>query len=218
MRGKKYLLFLFILIPLTLTVLAMAFAKSLSPFNKTASPNSHTAIAPSIATNTPAFIWPIDNAPKRITKLPFGLYVTPQNSPVNSKRFTGYHVGTDFETTPAESNIDIPIKTICTGKLALKKWASGYGGVAVQRCQLNGRPITVIYGHLKLASIQAKLNTSLPIGATLGILGQGQSVETDGERKHLHLGIHFGSAINILGYVQKAKDLAGWIDPASIIK
>lgn len=34
-------------------------------------------------------------------------------------------------------------------------------------------------------------------------LGNGYSSDTDGERKHLHLGIHLGEVVDIRGYVQK---------------
>ena len=179
-----------------------------------------TEAAPTLhakATGTPAFSWPISDAPARITKLFFGLYVSPQHSPVNSKRFIGYHTGVDFETTPAEADLPVTISTICAGNLIVKRYASGYGGVAVQSCLYQGHPITVIYGHLKLSSITAPLNKPLAQGATLGVLGKGQSKETDGERKHLHLSIHRGYLINILGYVQRAKELSGWIDPQTIL-
>ncbi len=130
----------------------------------------------------------------------------------------GYHTGVDFETTAEEQKIDVPILAICDGPLILKKIATGYGGVAVQACELDKAPITVVYGHLRFSSINAALDTKLISGQTIGFLGKGYSAETAGERKHLHLGIHKGSAINILGYVQKAGDLNYWIDAATLIK
>jgi murein DD-endopeptidase MepM/ murein hydrolase activator NlpD len=155
---------------------------------------------------------PISNALNRITKKPFGLKVSPNNSPISPEKFSGYHTGIDFETTPAEQKIDVPIFAVCAGPLLLKEWASGYGGVAVQKCELNNQTVTIIYGHLKLASIQVKVNQELIAGEQIGILGKGYSTETDGERKHLHLGIHLGPAINILGYVQKVSELSQWLD------
>jgi len=154
----------------------------------------------------------------RITKKPFGIYITPQNSSVQPEKFTGYHTGVDFETTPAEANIDMAVPAFCDGKLLEKKYATGYGGVAVQSCALGGQTVTVIYGHLKLASVIPIVGQTLKRGDLLGILGKGYSTETDGERKHLHLGIHIGSTINILGYVQKQPDLSGWLDPAQFLK
>jgi hypothetical protein len=85
--------------------------------------------------------------------------------------------------------------------------------VAVESCNLNGQPITVIYGHLKLASINTAQGGNLAPGDVLGVLGAAYSQETSGERKHLHLGFHKGTAVDILGYVQNKADLSGWIDP-----
>jgi len=51
----------------------------------------------------------------------------------------------------------------------------------------------------------------------LGNLGTGFSSETDGERKHLHLAIHKGSSVNILGYVQTKALLFDWLDPAKYL-
>ena len=167
----------------------------------------------------------------RITKKPFGIYITSQNSPIQPteilgpaearsqettprEKFSGYHTGVDFETTTAEADIDVAVPTFCDGKLLMKKYITGYGGVAAQSCMLNSLAVTVIYGHLRLASITPTIGQQLKKGDTIGVLGKGYSTETDGERKHLHLGIHIGSTINILGYVQKQSDLSGWLDPA----
>ena len=161
---------------------------------------------------------PISNALARVTKKPFGLYVSPGHSPVSPEKFTGYHTGADFETTPAEQNIDVPIYALCGGKLLLKKYASGYGGVAVQACVINGADVTVIYGHLRLSSIIPQTGQQLTAGQQIAVLGTGYTSETDGERKHLHLGIHKGTSVNILGYVQKQGDLSQWLNPLSLIK
>lgn len=160
---------------------------------------------------------PLTQARERITKKHFGTYVTPQNSPVQPERFTGYHTGTDFETTPDEATANITVRVICTGPLLVKRFASGYGGVAVQSCTMSEQPVTVIYGHLKLSSITAPVGQSLEKGVSLGILGKGYSSETDGERKHLHLGIHRGTSINIKGYVSSSSELNNWIDPESVL-
>ncbi|OGI17972.1 MAG: hypothetical protein A3J63_00770 [Candidatus Moranbacteria bacterium RIFCSPHIGHO2_02_FULL_40_12b] len=156
---------------------------------------------------------PLDRASERVTKKPFGIFITPQNSPVSPERFYGYHTGADFEVFPEELYLDVEVKAICSGELKMKKTATGYGGLAAEACEINGDPITVIYGHLKLSSIAAKVGENLKSGDTLGILGKGFSSETNGERKHLHLGIHKGTAINILGYVQSKENISDWIDP-----
>ncbi|MDD5376653.1 MAG: peptidoglycan DD-metalloendopeptidase family protein [Candidatus Gracilibacteria bacterium] len=157
--------------------------------------------------------FPIDQALSRVTKKTFGLHVSPGHSPIFPERFTGYHTGVDFETFPSEQNEDIVIRSICTGPLMLKKWGTGYGGVAVQQCQLKKQTVTLIYGHLKFESIRTPIQAIIQSGEQIGILGKGFSHETDGERKHLHLAIHRGSEIDIRGYVATPTELSGWIDP-----
>jgi murein DD-endopeptidase MepM/ murein hydrolase activator NlpD len=161
---------------------------------------------------------PIANALARVTKKPFGLYVSPDFSPVTPERFTGYHTGVDFETTSNEQNIDVPIYAICPGKLLLKKTASGYGGVIAESCTLAGQAVTVTYGHLRLASIVKKIGQSFVQGEQIGVLGEGYSSETDGERKHLHLGIHKGAAAVISGYVANFSELQQWINVLDYLK
>jgi len=193
--------------------------------NNSVSSSSEVKTAPPPATGGGAatstakvFAAPIDNWQNRVIKKPFGIFITPQNSPVQPEKFTGYHTGVDFETFPNEQNIDVPIYAICDGVLKVKEYASGYGGVAVQACKLNGVDITVIYGHLRLASISAKVGEQLVAGEKFAVLGTGYSAETDGERKHLHLGIHKGTAIIIFGYVQVQSRLDNWIDVTKYFK
>jgi murein DD-endopeptidase MepM/ murein hydrolase activator NlpD len=162
--------------------------------------------------------YPLTNALERVTKKTFGLYVTRKNSPVQPERFAGYHCGVDFETTLEEKDTDVVVNAICDGPLALKKTASGYGGVAVQRCRLGAEDVTVIYGHLRLTSVTANVGDALKSGQRLGLLGTGFSKETDGERKHLHLGIHKGKDISISGYVQTKAELVHWIDALTILR
>jgi murein DD-endopeptidase MepM/ murein hydrolase activator NlpD len=161
---------------------------------------------------------PIANALSRVTKKPFGIYVTPYFSPVTPERFTGYHTGVDFETTPAEQNVDVPIYAICPGKILIKEWASGYGGVVNQSCTIAGQAVTVTYGHLRLASIVKRVGQTLEQGEQIGVLGKGYSTETDGERKHLHLGIHKGTVAVITGYVATAAQLKQWINVIDYLK
>lgn len=156
---------------------------------------------------------PMDNALSRITKKSFGTFVSPKNSPVSPERFTGFHNAIDLETFSDEQNTDVAVKVLCDGKLLSARNASGYGGVAVQSCVLDGQAVTVVYGHIKLSSISFEVGEQLKAGEFLANLGNGFSAETDGERKHLHLGIHKGNDVNILGYVQSEKELSSWIDP-----
>lgn len=161
---------------------------------------------------------PIDRVLQRLSKKPFGLKVSPGHSPVSPERFSGFHTGADFETFPEEQDRDVPIFAVCDGQLLLKKSASGYGGGAMQSCHINSQDVTVIYGHLRLSSIAAQAGQEIGTGQQLAVLGQGASLETDGERKHLHLGIHKGTNIDLRGYVQKQSELDGWIDPEPYLK
>lgn len=155
---------------------------------------------------------PISRAAERVTKKPFGLQVSPNNSPIQPERFSGYHTGVDFETFPEEKNSDVAINAICDGKLASKRNASGYGGLATQYCTIDGQAVTVVYGHMRLSSITAKVGEELKVGQNLGVLGTGFSSETDGERKHLHLGIVKGQGSDIRGYVTQQSLLGDFID------
>ena len=184
-----------------------AISPSISPSPTPALSSATTPIAISSV-----FGEPVSNAKQRITKKPFGIYVSPGHSPINPEKFTGYHTGTDFEIFSGEENTDIQIFTICDDPLLEKKTATGYGGVVVQKCSLNNQPITVIYGHLKLSSISAIAGQQFKTGDKLAILGAPYSAETGGERKHLHLGIHKGADIVLFGYVQNQSELSGWFN------
>ncbi|NTV41337.1 MAG: M23 family metallopeptidase [Candidatus Moranbacteria bacterium] len=161
---------------------------------------------------------PLDGALSRITKKPFGIFITPKTSPVEPERFQGYHTGVDLETTTDEQNVDVSVVALCEGKMLSKRTASGYGGVIVQACVLDSQAVTVVYGHLRISSATAKVGDQLKAGDFLGNLGKGFSNETDGERKHLHLAIHKGFGINILGYVQQKIQLSAWLDPAKYLQ
>jgi murein DD-endopeptidase MepM/ murein hydrolase activator NlpD len=65
---------------------------------------------------------------------------------------------------------------------------------------------------MRLNSISFSKGDQITAGSQLGVLGTGYSQETDGERKHLHLGIHKGTAVSILGYVQNKAELGNWLD------
>lgn len=159
---------------------------------------------------------PIGRAAERVLKKPFGLFITPETSPVPNDRFSGYHVGTDFETFPEEADIDVTVYAVCDGPLLLKTWANGYGGVAVQRCSVDDRTVQVIYGHIRVASVSAAVGDDLRTGEQLAVLGTGHSEEVDGVRKHLHLGIHQGDEIDIHGYVKTEEETEAFIDSQTL--
>jgi murein DD-endopeptidase MepM/ murein hydrolase activator NlpD len=155
---------------------------------------------------------PISDAKSRVTKKPFGIKVSPTNSPVQPEKFSGYHTGVDFEILPGEEDKDVPIYAACDGVVVYKNYVSGYGGVLVEQCKIDNQDVTVLYGHLKLPSIGNKIKDNIKAGDQIAVLGKGYNQETDGERKHLHLGIHKGTSIDLKGYVQNQKDLSGWLD------
>lgn len=163
------------------------------------------------------FSAPIDRAKDRVTKKPFGIFIDPKTSPVQPERFRGYHTGVDFETFPEEADQDVPIRAICEGNLVEKRSVSGYGGVVTQACMLDGEPVIVLYGHLRLSSVATVAGDRLVAGEKLGVLGTDSSVETDGERKHLHLSISRGSGTDVRGYVSSESALSAWIDPCPLV-
>ena len=206
--------------PISSTVLPTTSKSSAVTPTKSSPTVSPLAPAPvPVPPAVPAPQWqsPLGDPAARVTKIKFGTYVTPQNSPVQPENFTGYHTGWDFEITPSELNADVVISAFCSGALAVEEWASGYGGVAVESCTLSGQPVTIIYGHLNINSVTLRRGNSITIGQKIGLLGANYSTQTDGERKHLHFDIHRGTAINILGYVQNSADLSGWVDPATYL-
>ena len=204
----KQTLWLLSLVMLVLLSIWLLFRVKPAAAPKTSNPTKITSPTPT----TPKVVTdPIDQATKRVTKKPFGIYITPKNSPVQPEKFTGYHTGVDFETFPEEANTDVPFYAICSGKILAKRSATGYGVVFVQSCTINNQAVTVIYGHISLKSIAKNIGDTLSQEEKIGNLGHSPD-ETDGERKHLHLGIHKGTEINIKGYVQSAPELSAWLD------
>jgi len=160
---------------------------------------------------------PLPDAAARVTKKTFGLAVSPGNSPVSPERFTGLHTGVDFELFPGEDPHRMAVRALCDGTILVARHATGYGGVIVQSCSLEQRPVTVIYGHVWIESARVAVGSAVKRGDTLAVLGAAYSTETDGERAHLHLGIHRGAAVDIRGYVASQQQLAAWIDPLTVI-
>lgn len=162
---------------------------------------------------------PIDQAGNRATPLAFGTRVTPDSAsnPITPpERFSGTHVGLDFEISRSELEADVSVYAICDGDIVYGGFAEGYGGLVVQRCTLAGEDVTVLYGHLSLESLPAKGSRVAP-GERIAVLGAARSRDTDGNRKHLHLGIHRGPDIDERGYVQTEDEMAEFMDPASVL-
>lgn len=159
---------------------------------------------------------PIERSDERVLKKPFGIRITPEDSPVQPERFRGFHVGTDYEILQGEQAHDIEITASCDGEVIFSGVVDGYGGLVVQSCVLGVVPVTVLYGHLNPTSLTRK-GTKVVVGGKIGVLGEGFSSETDGERSHLHFGIHKGTVLTYSGYVQKEGDLEQWIDAEELL-
>ncbi|MFC1655838.1 M23 family metallopeptidase [Patescibacteria group bacterium] len=167
----------------------------------------------SIAREMGVFQYPIDKFPERVTVKPFGIYITPENSPVQPERFSGYHTGADAEIFEGEGDNEIWVHSIMPGKVVEAREASGYGGVLVIYHEFIDETYTAVYGHIDLDSLKVSVGDEVISGQTLAILGEGYSDETDGERKHLHFSLLSGENLNIKGYVQSESELSQWIDP-----
>lgn len=154
---------------------------------------------------------------ERTIQKPFGVFITPENSPITPERFRGYHTGVDFEIFEDEIDANVFVSAICDGVVRVAQRVDGYGGVVIHDCVIGGEKATVLYGHLDLRSIDFAVGSEVAHGDIIGVLGAHESAETDGERKHLHLGIHKGVVIDVRGYVDSVGELEDWIDPCRVI-
>ena len=164
-------------------------------------------------------VWPIENGASRATPLHFGMYVTPdpKTNPIDPpERFTGYHAATDFEVTPDEADAIVNVYAVCTGTGSYNGFSAGYGGLITQECMLKNEKVTMLYGHLALASLPPR-NTLLKKGDKIAELGAAKSRDTDGNRKHLHFAIIKGWTSKELGYVQTPKELEDFINPQTVL-
>lgn len=165
-------------------------------------------------TKQPVVAEPIADFLGRITKKPFGILITPQTSPVQPERFSGYHTAVDVEYTDIAE--DVPIYAIADGTVISVRTASGYGGLLIIEHQISGEQVYALYGHININSVSHSIGSLVQTGDTLGILGIGGSVETDGARKHLHFAIR-KAPLFVAGYVSSAADLSGWYDPIAFL-
>lgn len=172
-----------------------------------ASDNTQTITEPSPY----GLVFLINDFKNRITKKPFGIYITPKTSPVQPERFTGYHTGVDIEYQDITS--DVPAYAIFDGKIVFSSGnVSGYGGVFIIEIQLNGQSHNILYGHIRPGFLP-KVGQTITKGDQIGLLGTGYSSETDGERRHLHFAILSDNRIDLKGYVQTQTELSGWENP-----
>ncbi|MEK7183569.1 MAG: M23 family metallopeptidase [Patescibacteria group bacterium] len=162
---------------------------------------------------------PLDRSDNRPKLLTFGLYVTPdpEQNPIDPpERFTGFHSALDYEVFGDEIGQDVKVYAICDGEVVYRNDVEGYGGTFIQQCVYQGQEVTVLYGHLDLASIEPELKDALKAGDVIGILGEHKTAETSDNRMHLHLGIHKGTDIELRGYVQNESELEAFIDPSVV--
>jgi len=188
-------------------------ANTVSPQKSNVSPAQPEVLNTNVAIPTSAVVAPMAYFFNRITKKPFGIYITPKTSPIQSEKFSGYHAGADAETTSAEKDVDVPIYAIATGTVVFAGHVNGYGGVIIIKHVLGIEHILSLYGHVRIASFTVAVGSIVKPGVKIAVLGTGYSTETDGERKHLHFGIIKGNTIDYKGYVTAKSDLSSWVDP-----
>ncbi len=187
---------------------------ALCPEETTNSSLETTTTYPRLDVNE-SIVPPVVDFAARATKKKFGTYVTPTNSPVTPEKFSGYHTGIDSEFEDVTDNVEV--MAVADGTVVYSGMVSGYGGVVGIGHRINNVEYVAIYGHLDPTTL-IRSGTHVSPGMQVGILGDGYTHETDGERKHLHFALHKGTTINLRGYVSKQTDLSGWVDPNSIIK
>jgi murein DD-endopeptidase MepM/ murein hydrolase activator NlpD len=168
-----------------------------------------------IAGSATSLVEPTAEFHERITKKPLGIYITPETSPVQPDRFTGYHTGVDVEFV--DETAEVPVRAVTDGTVALSRTASGYGGVIIIQHRIFGRPYSVLYGHLDPASLVSK-SSIVSAGQIVGVLGEGETFETDGARKHLHFSVKEGTSTDIRGYVASQSELAAWTNPLDLFE
>lgn len=162
---------------------------------------------------------PLRHARSRPMAIRFGMHVTPDpaGNPINPpENFTGYHVGLDYEILGDELDTEVPVFAICNGAVLYSGYAAGYGGVLVQRCNIRNQDVTVIYGHLSSSGLMAE-SIVAETGQQIAVLADSRSYWSGGNRKHLHLGIHKGEAMDMRGYAGTASELSDFIDPLTIL-
>ncbi|MCL4397746.1 M23 family metallopeptidase [Patescibacteria group bacterium] len=183
-----------------------------APTQVTQPPATHSA--------TSKYFYPISKFDQRISVKSFGQYVTPadaQKLPCGAP-FTGYHTGDDLEVFPNELEIPVPVYAISDGKIVYAGTVSGYGGVVIERTNIDSQEVTALYGHININSLSVNKGSAVSAGQKLAVLGNACSSQTDYERKHLHFAIHKGAGINFRGYVNSPAELSAWFNPAEVLR
>lgn len=159
------------------------------------------------------YVYPIDSYTTNRTVKVFGQYIAPDSG----DRFSGYHTGDDVEVTDLAAVV--PVYAITNATVVQKQTVSSYGGVVVLEFVDAGITYHALYGHLNIDSVIVVVGDSVVGGTQLGVLGDDQSDQTDGERKHLHFGIYPYSGTELYaGYVENDADLTNWVNPADWLR
>lgn len=148
-------------------------------------------------------VLPIDQYLNRRSQKVFGEYI--------QDRFTGYHVGDDIEY--GDQLEEVAVLSIAEGIVLYRQRTSGYGGLIIVEHTIDNRKVRALYGHLDLESTPIEIGSEVVKGQLLANLGDHQSIETDGERKHLHFGLYEGSDLRLQGYESSALKVDDWINP-----
>lgn len=152
-----------------------------------------------------ALTLPIANYREGRTKKIFGQEV--------HDRFNGFHAGDDVEVD--DTSAVVPVIAIADGTVVISRRVSGYGGVLVVRHTIGSGPdatVSALYGHLDLAQSPA-VGASVRRGQQLATLGDHESKETDGERKHLHFQLWPDGDLKLGGYVGRPEELNAYLNP-----
>jgi murein DD-endopeptidase MepM/ murein hydrolase activator NlpD len=177
-------------------------------------PENKAPVNPIIPVVQIRYHYPISDYNNRIKYKAFGQYfIGTEPIPACGRQFTGYHDADDLEISEAEASTDVPVYAIADGTIRQISTVSGYGGLLILQVNLEGQEVTVNYGHVSISSVKVRVGDVVKTGQFLANLGKGCSMETDGERKHLHFAIHKGSQIDLAGYVPTQAELADWLNP-----
>lgn len=166
-----------------------------------------------VGNNNTALIQPVAEFASRITKKPFGIFITPDTSPIQPERFTGYHTGVDVEYGDVAA--EVSIQAVMPGIVHLSQTISGYGGIVAIEHQIEQSDVMTIYGHLNPSNL-APAGKKVTAGETIGILGAGGTLETDYERKHLHFAVLTSAKLDLRGYVPTQDELRHWRNPQEL--
>ena len=147
--------------------------------------------------------FPIATYIQNRTQKLFGEYV--------EDRFTGYHTGDDVEVKNIEE--EIPVFAIADGTVVIIKQVGGYGGLIVIEHMFDNKTVTTLYGHLDINNSTLTQGTFVQKGQQIATLGDHESKETDGERKHLHFALYEGPVDQIIGYESTESGLHFWQNP-----